>query len=200
MANRQHDHPPSDRGSGSSRPWDEDDKRSSHQSICDYGPYVESDEGESSVRAGSYDQGRARSAGGREISESGSPGPAANTGETRHAMTEDRGGHEQGISPQSNYREPSDARVKEMLWERLRDDPEIDAAEVSIQVQGGRITLEGTVDSRSTLRAIEDVAEQIGAEDVQNNLSVQQPGERSMQPEKSALDDENGEQAKQKRN
>ena len=60
-----------------------------------------------------------------------------------------------------------------MLCERLHDDPEIDASEVTVNVQGGKITLEGTVDSRRTKNAIEDVAEQIGSQDVQNNLRVQ---------------------------
>jgi hypothetical protein len=48
-----------------------------------------------------------------------------------------------------------------------------------VNVQGGKITLEGTVDSRRTKNAIEDVAEQIGAQDVQNNLRVQKSSERS---------------------
>jgi len=65
-----------------------------------------------------------------------------------------------------------------MLCERLHDDPEIDASEVTINVQGGKITLEGTVDSRRTKNAIEDVAEQIGAQEVQNNLRVQKSSER----------------------
>jgi len=77
-----------------------------------------------------------------------------------------------------NYQR-SDERVKEMLCERLHDDPEIDASEVTVNVQGGKITLEGTVDSRRTKNAIEDVAEQLGVQDVQNNLRVQKSSERS---------------------
>ena len=94
-----------------------------------------------------------------------------------------------------------------MLCERLHDDPEIDASEVTVSVQGGTITLEGTVDSRRT-NAIEDVAEQIGSQDVQNNLRVQKAGERSgmetsgksSTATRSSMGAEDGEQSRQKRN
>ena len=56
--------------------------------------------------------------------------------------------------------------------------PEIDPSEVSITVQGGKITLEGTVDSRQTKNAIEEAAEQFGVSDVQNNLRVQRGGQQ----------------------
>jgi hypothetical protein len=99
--------------------------------------------------------------------------------------------------------------VKELLCERLHDDPEIDASEVTVNVQGGKITLEGTVDSRRTKNAIEDVAEQFGSQDVQNNLRVQKAGERSgmetggkaaTSAAKPSLSSDDGEQSKQKRN
>jgi hypothetical protein len=70
----------------------------------------------------------------------------------------------------------NDARVRAILSERLRDDPEIDASDVKVTVAGGRITLEGTVDSRRTEIAIEDVAEQFGIQEVQNNLRVVRSG------------------------
>jgi hypothetical protein len=83
-------------------------------------------------------------------------------------------GPHRGKGPKGYQR--SDDRLREMLCERLRDDPNIDASEVSVSVQNGRVTLEGTVDSRSTKNLIEDVAEQFGVDDVQNNLRVQRPG------------------------
>ena len=115
-------------------------------------------------------------------------------------------GQHRGKGPKNYQR--SDERVKEMLCERLHDDPEIDASEVTVNVQGGKITLEGTVDSRRTKNAIEDVAEQIGSQDVQNNLRVQKAGERvawrraakSSTAAKSSMSTEDGEQSKQKRN
>lgn len=80
-------------------------------------------------------------------------------------------GLHRGKGPKGYQR--SDERLKEMICERLREDPDIDPSEVTISVQGGRVTLEGTVDSRHSKNAIEDVAEQFGVQDVQNNLRVQ---------------------------
>ena len=120
------------------------------------------------------------------------------------------GGYSQGLhrgKGPKNYQR-SDERLKEMLCERLHDDPEIDASEVTVSVQGGKITLEGTVDSRRTKNAIEDVAEQLGSQDVQNNLRVQKQSERSgmesssrsASQSRSSMAGEDGEQTKQKRN
>jgi osmotically-inducible protein OsmY len=80
-------------------------------------------------------------------------------------------GEHRGKGPKGYQR--SDERTKELLCERLREDPHIDPSEVTITVQGGKITLEGTVDSRQTKNAIEEVAEQFGTQDVQNNLRIQ---------------------------
>jgi osmotically-inducible protein OsmY len=115
-------------------------------------------------------------------------------------------GQHRGKGPKNYQR--SDERVKEMLCERLHDDPEIDASEVTVSVQGGKITLEGTVDSRRTKNAIEDVAEQMGSQDVQNNLRVQKAGERSgmetggksSTATRSSMGTEDGDQSRQKRN
>jgi osmotically-inducible protein OsmY len=95
-------------------------------------------------------------------------------------------GPHRGKGPKGYQR--SDERLREMLCERLRDDPNIDASDVSVSVQNGLVTLEGTVDSRSTKIMIEDVAEQFGVDDVQNNLRVQRPGH--VQP--SALASQDG--------
>jgi hypothetical protein len=84
-------------------------------------------------------------------------------------------GQHRGKGPKGYQR--SDERLKEMICERLREDPDIDASEVTVNCQGGKITLDGTVDSRRTKNAIEDVAEQFGVEHVQNNLRVQRQGQ-----------------------
>jgi BON domain-containing protein len=113
-------------------------------------------------------------------------------------------GQHRGKGPKNYQR--SDERMKELLCERLHDDPEIDASEVTVNVQGGKITLEGTVDSRRTKNAIEDVAEQIGSQEVQNNLRVQKQGERSGMDTagkatgRSSMASDDGEPSKQKRN
>jgi len=74
--------------------------------------------------------------------------------------------------PSTDYQR-SDDGLKEMLMERLHEDPEIDDSDVTVIVQGGVITLEGTVDSPRTSRTIENVAEQLGIRAVQNNLRVE---------------------------
>jgi len=83
-------------------------------------------------------------------------------------------GQHRGKGPKGYQR--SDDRIKEMISERLRDDPQIDPSEVTVTVQGGKVTLEGTVDSRQVKNAIEEIAEQYG-NDVQNNLRVQRAGQ-----------------------
>ena len=86
-------------------------------------------------------------------------------------------GLHRGKGPKGYQR--TDERIKELICERLRDDPEIDPSEVSISVQGGKVTLEGTVDSRQAKNSIEDIAEQFGVQEVQNNLRVQKASQTS---------------------
>ena len=275
MPNRNQDH----RSGRSGRERLDEGRHPRAEDERDYGSYVESDEGDSSVRAGSYDQGRMQGGqneqgqfrsrdpygsrdtgerdreryagygdfgrgdygGGREGNSgeagfeqdgwgrgrragSGYSGRSGNEpglgGERNYGAGTGRGfsgygyeasgsrgiqreggqqsGYGQSGYGQSNY-EPgqyggassygtpsglhrgkgpkgyqrSDERLKEMICERLREDPDIDPSEVTITVQGGRVTLEGTVDSRHCKNAIEDVAEQFGVQEVQNNLRVQ---------------------------
>ena len=69
----------------------------------------------------------------------------------------------------------SDERVKEQLSDRLMDDDDIDASEISIEVKNGEVTLSGTVNSREQKRAAEEIAEQSpGVREVQNLLRVSQ--------------------------
>ena len=241
-----------------------------------YGHYTENDEGDSSVRAGSYDQGRQYGRDRDPRDQSGSTGRFAGYGDFGQG---DSGGGRSGWSGQDrygqsgygqgNYRprggqgsqrgaygspggwsEPSgegqqygqggdyggsnpgygygdqgygsqgwgnqqssqrgqhhgkgpkgyqrsDERIKELLSERLREDPEIDPSEVTITVQGGKITLEGTVDSRQAKNAIEEAADQFGASDVQNNLRVQRSGQQGKQGKSGASGDEGTGRAKQ---
>ena len=92
-------------------------------------------------------------------------------------------GQHRGKGPKGYQR--SDDRLKEMICERLRDDPHIDASDVTVTVQSSRVTLEGSVDSRHTKNLIEDVAEQFGVDDVQNNLRVQRWGQGQSQEQGS---------------
>ncbi len=106
-------------------------------------------------------------------------------------------GMHRGKGPKNYLR--SDERLKEMLCERLHDDPDIDASEVTVNVQSGRITLEGTVDSRQAKHAIEEVADQLGIQDVQNNLRVAKQGAAASTSKTSATA-EDRDQTKMKRN
>jgi hypothetical protein len=243
-----------------------------------YGSYRDTDEGESSVRAGNYDQGRQQSRWRDSNEQSGSTGRYAGYGDFgqgdysrgRHGESgqgrygqnawgqrgygygggnynepnygygrsgQERGNYAQGWSgygqggrgmgqrhgqeygSSGGWNEPygegqqytargdyagegaglhrgkgpkgyqrSDDRLKEMICERLRDDPHIDPSDVTINVQGGKITLDGTVDSRQTKNNIEDIAEQFGVQEVQNNLRVQRqtPGTTGAESGKSA--------------
>ncbi|HUJ13883.1 MAG TPA: BON domain-containing protein [Thermoanaerobaculia bacterium] len=76
-----------------------------------------------------------------------------------------------GAGPK-NYRR-SDERIREDVCERLTDDHYIDATDIEVNVNGGVVTLSGSVDDRMAKRRAEDVAESVrGVEDVQNQIRV----------------------------
>jgi BON domain len=79
-------------------------------------------------------------------------------------------GQRRGKAPKGYQR--SDDRLKEMICEKLMDEPSIDASEVSIDVQGQVVTLEGTVESRQAKYEIESLIDQYGAKDIVNNIKV----------------------------
>lgn len=68
----------------------------------------------------------------------------------------------------------SDERLKELICERLTDDPNIDASEVTIEVAGQSVKLTGTIDDRRAKYEIEEMVERIGGvKDIDNQLRVQ---------------------------
>jgi osmotically-inducible protein OsmY len=68
---------------------------------------------------------------------------------------------------------PSDERLREIICERLTDDPFIDASDVTVDVAGGEVTLQGTVQVRQQKYAIEDlVADVSGVVELHNRISV----------------------------
>jgi hypothetical protein len=76
-----------------------------------------------------------------------------------------------GLGPKGYRR--SDERLQEDICERLTDDPMIDASDVTVQVAGGVVTLEGSVSDRRLKHRIEDMVEQCGGVgEIRNNLSV----------------------------
>jgi len=68
----------------------------------------------------------------------------------------------------------SDERIREMVCERLVEEPGIDVSEVSINVKNGCVELEGTVPSRQMRHRIEDVVDECwGVQDIENRIRVQ---------------------------
>jgi osmotically-inducible protein OsmY len=68
----------------------------------------------------------------------------------------------------------SDERIKEDANDRLTEDWRLDASNITVTVEQGEISLNGTVTSREAKRRAEDVVDDIsGVKHVQNNLRVQ---------------------------
>jgi osmotically-inducible protein OsmY len=95
-----------------------------------------------------------------------------------------QGSNEPWQSQQQSHRgrgpkgyERSDERLKEIICERLTDDPNIDASDITIEVNNKVVKLTGTVEDRRVKYLIEDVIEQAGGvRDIDNQLRVQQSG------------------------
>jgi hypothetical protein len=67
----------------------------------------------------------------------------------------------------------SDARLREDICERLSEDDEVDASEVSVRVEGGEVTLEGSTETRGQKQRAELIAAGVaGVSDVHNRLRV----------------------------
>jgi osmotically-inducible protein OsmY len=82
-----------------------------------------------------------------------------------------RRGSFRGLGPKGYVR--SDARLQELICERLTDDEYIDARGVSVEVKDCEVTLSGTVPVRQQKYAIEDVVAEIsGVAEIHNRLNV----------------------------
>ena len=80
-------------------------------------------------------------------------------------------GRYRGIGPRNYTR--SDDRIIEDLNERLTDDPDIDASNITVSVSNGTATLEGEVEERWMKHRAEDIADSCsGVRDVINNIRV----------------------------
>lgn len=82
-----------------------------------------------------------------------------------------------GVGPQGYRR--SDVRVQEDVCDALTQDDEIDASRITVKVEHGEVTLEGTVPERDMKRAAEDCVEDVaGILQVHNRLRVERDGQR----------------------
>jgi osmotically-inducible protein OsmY len=76
----------------------------------------------------------------------------------------------------------SDDRLKELICERLTDDPSIDASEISLEVTSQVVKLTGTVDDRQTKYEVEELIERCGGvKDIDNQLRVRSGSSQSSQ-------------------
>jgi hypothetical protein len=67
----------------------------------------------------------------------------------------------------------TDERVREDVCDRLSRDDEVDASEISVRVENGEVTLEGSVETRAQKHQAEDIAADVsGVNDVHNNVRV----------------------------
>ena len=67
----------------------------------------------------------------------------------------------------------SDDRIRESVSEELARHPGIDASDIGVRVENGRVTLTGTVEDRRTRRRAERCVEQCsGVTEVRNRLRI----------------------------
>ena len=83
---------------------------------------------------------------------------------------ENRYGHA-GRGPKGYVR--TDERIREDVCDRLSWDDEVDATDITVRVQNGEVTLEGSVETRHMKRLAADIAEGVaGVVDVYNTVRV----------------------------
>jgi hypothetical protein len=76
-----------------------------------------------------------------------------------------------GRGPRDDQR--PDALIREDVCDRLTDDEEVDARDISVSVESGEVTLGGTVDQRRIKWLAEEIAIRcLGVVDVHNRLRV----------------------------
>lgn len=80
-----------------------------------------------------------------------------------------RGQGQFGKGPKGYVR--SDERIREDVCDRLSDDDEVDASDITVTVKNAEVILEGTVTDRHSKHRAEDIAESIsGVKEVTNHL------------------------------
>jgi osmotically-inducible protein OsmY len=81
------------------------------------------------------------------------------------------GSAQPGLGPRFQRR--SDDKIREEIWELLSNNADLDPSEVEVLVEGGEVTLTGTVDSRDARWLTEDLVTSVsGVREVYNQLKV----------------------------
>jgi osmotically-inducible protein OsmY len=82
------------------------------------------------------------------------------------------GGSHMG-SQRAQFHRRSDDKIHEEIWELLTNNADLDASEIELHVEGGEVTLTGTVDSRDAKWLTEDLVNSVtGVREVNNRLKV----------------------------
>jgi hypothetical protein len=76
-----------------------------------------------------------------------------------------------------NYRR-SDDRLREVVCDRLTDDPELDATNIVVEVVQGDVILSGSVTDRESKRLADSLAHVSGSTHVENRIRVEGDGLR----------------------
>jgi hypothetical protein len=67
----------------------------------------------------------------------------------------------------------SDERIEEDVCERLTENSELDASDITVEVQNSEVTLSGTVEDRYFKRLAEDIVESVsGVTDIHNQIRI----------------------------
>jgi len=91
--------------------------------------------------------------------------------ERRRERDKQQSDQHRGKGPKGYSR--SDDRIKEDINDRLSDDVFIDASDIEVSVSKGEVTLSGTVETRSSKRRAEDIAEGVsGVKNVENRIRL----------------------------
>ena len=99
---------------------------------------------------------------------SGGYGTSGSYGTSGYGSTT-RGQSHFGKGPKGYVR--SDDRIREDVCDRLSDDDEVDASDITVTVKNAEVILEGTVPDRHSKHRAEDIAESIsGVKEVTNHL------------------------------
>ena len=70
-------------------------------------------------------------------------------------------------------REGSDESLREAIWDQLIHHPDLHPDDIDVQVEGGEVTLQGTVDDRDARWLVEGLVESVsGVSLVHNQLRV----------------------------